>query len=282
MREETEFRPKPMVDIGGKPILWHIMRRYAAYGLRDFVLCLGYRGETIKEYFLRYHALGSDFTVDLAAGAVECHRPAAEDWRVTLVDTGLEAMTGARVERVRRVPRGRRALLRHVRRRPGGHRRRRPGRLPPPARPDRHGHGRLSAVPVRPARHRRAARHELLREAAPRGHAHQRRVLRLLARLPRPPAAPRRPDPGARAARGPGAHRRADDVRARRLVAVRRHRARRRRPARAVGGRRRALGAVPGPAAGGLTRGCSRTASASGTGSATRRSPRPGSATSAA
>jgi glucose-1-phosphate cytidylyltransferase len=102
MREETEFRPKPMVDIGGKPILWHIMRRYAAYGLRDFVLCLGYRGEMIKEYFLRYHALGADFTVDLAAGAVECHRPAAEDWRVTLVDTGLETMTGARVERVRR------------------------------------------------------------------------------------------------------------------------------------------------------------------------------------
>ena len=69
MREETEFRPKPMVDLGGRPILWHIMRRYAAYGLRDFVLCLGYRGEIIKDYFLRYHALGSDFTVDLAAGA---------------------------------------------------------------------------------------------------------------------------------------------------------------------------------------------------------------------
>jgi glucose-1-phosphate cytidylyltransferase len=102
MREETEFRPKPMVDIGGRPILWHIMRRYAAYGLRDFVLCLGYRGEIIKDYFLRYHALGSDFTVDLAAGAVECHRQVAEDWRVTLVDTGLDAMTGARVQRVRR------------------------------------------------------------------------------------------------------------------------------------------------------------------------------------
>lgn len=102
MREETEFRPKPMVDIGGHPILWHIMRRYAAYGLRDFVLCLGYRGEMIKDYFLRYHALGSDFTVDLGAGSVECHRPVAEDWRVTLVDTGLDAMTGARVQRVAR------------------------------------------------------------------------------------------------------------------------------------------------------------------------------------
>ena len=102
MREETEFRPKPMVDLGGHPILWHIMRRYAAYGLRDFVLCLGYRGEIIKDYFLRYHALGSDFTVDLAGGAVECHRQVAEDWRVTLVDTGLETMTGARVQRVRR------------------------------------------------------------------------------------------------------------------------------------------------------------------------------------
>ena len=102
MREETEFRPKPMVDLGGHPILWHIMRRYAAYGLRDFVLCLGYRGEIIKDYFLRYHALGADFTVDLAAGAVEFHRQVAEDWRVTLVDTGLETMTGARVQRVRR------------------------------------------------------------------------------------------------------------------------------------------------------------------------------------
>ncbi|MDX6378732.1 MAG: glucose-phosphate cytidylyltransferase [Gaiellaceae bacterium] len=102
MREETEFRPKPMVDLGGRPILWHIMRRYAAYGLRDFVLCLGYRGEIIKDYFLRYHALGADFTVDLAAGAVECHRQVAEDWRVTLVDTGLDTMTGARVQRVRR------------------------------------------------------------------------------------------------------------------------------------------------------------------------------------
>src|SRR4051812_8583715 len=102
MREETEFRPKPMVDLGGRPILWHIMRRYAAYGLRDFVLCLGYRGEIIKDYFLRYHALGSDFTVDLAAGAVECHRQVDEDWRVTLVDTGLDTMTGARVQRVHR------------------------------------------------------------------------------------------------------------------------------------------------------------------------------------
>ena len=102
MREETEFRPKPMVEIGGRPILWHIMRLYAAADVRDFVLCLGYRGAMIKDYFLRYHALGSDFTVDLASRCVQLHRRGREDWRVTLVDTGLETMTGARVQRVRR------------------------------------------------------------------------------------------------------------------------------------------------------------------------------------
>jgi glucose-1-phosphate cytidylyltransferase len=100
MREETEFRPKPMVDIGGRPLLWHIMKTYAAYGLRDFVLCLGYRGSMIKEYFANYHLLDSDVTFELGRGSIEYHHGRAEDWRVTLVDTGEDAMTGARVKRV--------------------------------------------------------------------------------------------------------------------------------------------------------------------------------------
>src|SRR4051794_19997870 len=100
MREETEFRPKPMVEVGGRPLLWHIMKLYAAHGLSDFVCCLGYRGETVKEYFLNYHAMLSDMTVSLASGTVEYGTRAVEDWRVALVDTGEDSMTGARVKRV--------------------------------------------------------------------------------------------------------------------------------------------------------------------------------------
>jgi glucose-1-phosphate cytidylyltransferase len=100
MREETEYRPKPMVEVGGRPLLWHIMKLYAAYGLRDFVCCLGYRGTTIKQYFLDYHALRSDVTVSLGTGAVQYASREAEDWTVSLIDTGEHAMTGARVKRV--------------------------------------------------------------------------------------------------------------------------------------------------------------------------------------
>jgi glucose-1-phosphate cytidylyltransferase len=100
MREETEFRPKPMVEIGGRPILWHIMKIYAAAGVREFVLALGYRGSMIKDYFLHYDAQNSDLTLDLRTGAVDLSRRHREDWRVTLVDTGLETMTGARVRRL--------------------------------------------------------------------------------------------------------------------------------------------------------------------------------------
>ena len=100
MREETEFRPKPMVEIGGRPILWHIMKLYAAADVREFVLCLGYRGAMIKDYFLHYHAQNSDISLDLASGDVQLHRRHLEDWRVTLVDTGLDSMTGARVKRI--------------------------------------------------------------------------------------------------------------------------------------------------------------------------------------
>ncbi len=102
LREETEFRPKPMVQIGGRPILWHIMKLYAHYGCTEFVLCLGYKGEDIKQYFLNYQMHHSDFTVQLGSHrSVEFHRNHLEtDWRITLVDTGLHVQTGARLKRV--------------------------------------------------------------------------------------------------------------------------------------------------------------------------------------
>ena len=101
LREETESKPKPMVEIGGKPILWHIMRTFSHHGYNEFVLCLGYKGEVIKNYFLNYEPLNSDFSIDLKTGNIELHRETNDqDWRVTLVDTGSQAMTGARVKRV--------------------------------------------------------------------------------------------------------------------------------------------------------------------------------------
>jgi glucose-1-phosphate cytidylyltransferase len=100
LAEETSLRPKPMVEIGGRPILWHIMKIYAAHGVNDFVVCLGYKGWQIKEFFLNYRQHAADLTVDLRDGTVELLRPAAEPWRVTLVDTGEDTMTGGRLRRV--------------------------------------------------------------------------------------------------------------------------------------------------------------------------------------
>ena len=104
LREETEHRPKPMVDVGGRPILWHIMKYYAHFDVRDFVIALGYRGTMIKEYFLNYEAMNSDFTVSLGRlSAINYHAEHEEqDFRVTLADTGLESMTGARVARLKK------------------------------------------------------------------------------------------------------------------------------------------------------------------------------------
>ena len=102
LMEETEARPKPMVEIGGKPILWHIMKCYAAHGVNEFVVCLGYKGYVIKEWFKNYLLHTADVTFDFASGGVTLHRAAAEPWRVTLVETGLETMTGGRLARVRR------------------------------------------------------------------------------------------------------------------------------------------------------------------------------------
>lgn len=104
IRDVSESLPKPMVPIGGKPILWHIMKTYSHFGIKEFVLCLGYNGWKIKEYFLNYRAINHDFTVNVGDhGAVEFHDGVDEaDWKVTLTDTGDEAMTGARLWKVRR------------------------------------------------------------------------------------------------------------------------------------------------------------------------------------
>jgi glucose-1-phosphate cytidylyltransferase len=104
LREETEFRPKPMVEIGGRPILWHIMKIYAHHGYRDFLLCLGYRGNMIKEYFLNYEAMNNDFTICLGRRSQIQYNGlhAEQDFRVTLADTGLEVQTGGRIKRIQR------------------------------------------------------------------------------------------------------------------------------------------------------------------------------------
>lgn len=98
--EETSTRPKPMVEIGGKPILWHIMKNYSAHGIHDFVICCGYKGYVIKEYFANYFLHMSDVTFDMRNNKMEVHHRSAEPWRVTLVDTGENTMTGGRIKRV--------------------------------------------------------------------------------------------------------------------------------------------------------------------------------------
>ncbi|HZC29533.1 MAG TPA: glucose-1-phosphate cytidylyltransferase [Gaiellaceae bacterium] len=100
LSEETTLRPKPMVEIGGKPILWHIMKIYAAHGIDEFVVCLGYKGYVIKEWFANYALHTSDVTFDLGTGQMDVHHSTTEPWRVTLVDTGEETMTGGRLKRV--------------------------------------------------------------------------------------------------------------------------------------------------------------------------------------
>jgi glucose-1-phosphate cytidylyltransferase len=101
LSEETQVRPKPMVEIGGRPILWHIMKLYSAHGVDDFVICCGYKGYQIKEYFANYFLHMSDVTFDISNNSMEVHSIAAEPWRVTVVDTGEETMTGGRLKRIR-------------------------------------------------------------------------------------------------------------------------------------------------------------------------------------
>jgi glucose-1-phosphate cytidylyltransferase len=98
--EETSLKPKPMIEIGGKPILWHILKMYSAHGVNEFVICVGYKGYVIKEYFANYFLHMSDVTFDMASNRMEVHHKHAEPWRVTLVDTGEDTMTGGRLKRV--------------------------------------------------------------------------------------------------------------------------------------------------------------------------------------
>lgn len=98
--EESDTKPKPMVEIGGRPLLWHIMKTYASHGIKDFIICLGYKGYVIKEFFFNYYRHMSDMAIDLKTGDHEILNSQAEDWRITLVDTGPETMTGGRLKRV--------------------------------------------------------------------------------------------------------------------------------------------------------------------------------------
>ena len=111
LAEETELRPKPMVEIAGRPILWHIVKHYAHYGFTEFCVALGYKGEVIKQFFRDYGALNGDMTMRLGAGVVERHLPERDDWIVHLIDTGLETQTGGRVGRLRRWLRDERFML---------------------------------------------------------------------------------------------------------------------------------------------------------------------------
>jgi len=101
LSEETSVKPKPMVEIGGKPILWHIMKIYASHGINDFIVCCGYKGYIIKEYFANYFLHHSDVTIDLSNNSIEIHRQKSEPWTVTLIDTGQETQTGGRLKRIR-------------------------------------------------------------------------------------------------------------------------------------------------------------------------------------
>lgn len=98
--EETHLKPKPMIEIGGKPILWHIMKTYSAFGINDFIICLGYKGYLIKEYFANYYLHTSDVTFDMRDNSMKVHQNASEPWKITLVDTGEVTMTGGRLKRI--------------------------------------------------------------------------------------------------------------------------------------------------------------------------------------
>jgi len=149
--EETHLKPKPMIEIGGRPLLWHIMKIYSAHGVDDFVICCGYRGYLIKEYFANYVLHMSDVTFDMGHNRMEVHQQHAEPWRVTLVDTGDDTMTGGRLKRVGEYLGGGGSVLLHLRRRPRRRRRRRQHCLPSRARKTGDCHRRSAARPLRSA-----------------------------------------------------------------------------------------------------------------------------------
>jgi glucose-1-phosphate cytidylyltransferase len=100
--EETDLRPKPMIEIGGKPIIWHIMKIYSSFGFNEFIICCGYKGYLIKEYFANYFLHQADVTLDLQSNSIDVHQSKAEPWKITLVDTGINTMTGGRIKRIQK------------------------------------------------------------------------------------------------------------------------------------------------------------------------------------
>ncbi len=111
LSEETDIRPKPMVEIGGKPILWHIMKIYSHYGFNEFIICLGYKGFMVKEYFANYFLHQSDVTFDLSNNQMKIHNTATENWKITLVDTGKDTLTGGRIKRIKEYVNGEKFFL---------------------------------------------------------------------------------------------------------------------------------------------------------------------------
>jgi glucose-1-phosphate cytidylyltransferase len=106
LSEETDTKPKPMVEIGGKPVLWHIMKIYSHHGINDFIICLGYKGNKIKEYFINYAQYNSDLTIDMNKNSLKVHQKNSEPWIITLVDTGINTMTGGRLKRIKEYIKG--------------------------------------------------------------------------------------------------------------------------------------------------------------------------------
>ncbi|MBY0435251.1 MAG: glucose-1-phosphate cytidylyltransferase [Cyclobacteriaceae bacterium] len=111
LSEETDLRPKPMVEIGGKPILWHIMNIYSHFGLNEFIICLGYKGYIVKEYFANYFLHQSDVTIDLSNNGMQIHNSFSENWKITLIDTGKETLTGGRIKRIEKYVNGEKFCL---------------------------------------------------------------------------------------------------------------------------------------------------------------------------
>ena len=175
LAEETEVRPKPMIEIGGRPILWHILKHYAHFGFREFLIALGYRSESIKRFFCDYHELNGDLTVALGSGQVERHVKAADDWIVHLKDTGLETSTGGRVKRLEPMLSGGTFMLTYGDGVCGRRSARAPGVSPSPG-PHCHGHGRAAAGPIRRTGVRRRSRRGVHRKAANRRRLDQRRL----------------------------------------------------------------------------------------------------------
>ena len=146
--EESDLKPKPMIEIGGKPILWHIMKIYSHYGFNDFIVCCGYKGYYIKDYFHHYYMHQADMTIDLGKNITEYHTSQSEPWRVTLIDTGLDTMTGGRVKRIREVYRWG-EFHAHLRRRGGRCRHTGADRVPQEKRTSGDAHRRSAPRPLR-------------------------------------------------------------------------------------------------------------------------------------